>query len=126
MRTLALLGLFALTALSSTAEAVPAPAPQVFSLRPDPRMCPSPMCGGWWISRVNHAQMRCADGTTAQACYVAEVDWSGLGLSAQDEAHLQSEAAAERVLVRGRPYLVTFGGMQLGGLAATQAWIEFP
>ncbi|HMV67917.1 MAG TPA: hypothetical protein PKA64_13805 [Myxococcota bacterium] len=102
------------------------PAPQVYAVRPDPRLCPGPMCGGWWISRVNHAQLRCADGTTAGWCYVAEIDWSGLGLPPQDEARLAQEAAAGRALVLGSLYLTPFAGQPLGGLAAQDAWVAFP
>lgn len=103
-------------------------APQVFSVEPDPRMCPGPECGGWWISRVNVSQMRCVDGTTAASCYVAEIDWAALRLAPADEAALIQEASAGRVLVKGTPYLYPrpVVGQPLGALRPERAWVEFP
>ena len=45
-------------------------------VRPDFRKCISPICGGWWVSRVNFATTKCADGKLASECYVAGLDWS--------------------------------------------------
>jgi hypothetical protein len=45
----------------------------IFVLRPDPRECPSPMCGGYWVALANHARTRCADGLLRPRCYVAYV-----------------------------------------------------
>jgi len=46
----------------------------IFRVRPDPRMCPSPLCGGFWVSRVNRATTSCVDGVARAWCYVAGID----------------------------------------------------
>lgn len=45
----------------------------VYVVRPDLRLCPSPMCGGYWVALANHARTKCADGLRRPACYVAKV-----------------------------------------------------
>ena len=42
-----------------------------YVVRPDPRLCPSPLCGGYWVARANHARTRCHDGLLRPRCYVA-------------------------------------------------------
>ena len=44
-----------------------------YSVRPDFRRCVSPLCGGYWVSSLNEAATRCADGSSAAECYVAEL-----------------------------------------------------
>lgn len=49
-----------------------------FVVRPDPRLCPSPLCGGYWVALANRARTRCADGLRRPSCYVAKaVDADG-------------------------------------------------
>src|SRR5581483_8338153 len=43
----------------------------VFRLRPDPRLCPSPFCGGVFASLVNRPLTTCFDGTSRPECYAA-------------------------------------------------------
>ena len=45
-----------------------------FELRHDARKCPSPMCGGYWLKRVNQPLTVCADGKQRAQCYVAEIE----------------------------------------------------
>jgi len=45
----------------------------IYVVRPDPRLCPSPLCGGYWVTLANHGRTRCADGLRRPACYVAKV-----------------------------------------------------
>ena len=47
-----------------------------YEARRDFRKCMYPMCGGWWVHRVNRTSTTCADGSHASECYVAEIDWS--------------------------------------------------
>jgi uncharacterized protein DUF6748 len=76
MRRVALIvGLLVAVALPASA----ATPPTYYFVRPDFRMCPSPMCGGAWVSRVNHATTRCLDGALQRACYVASLSRSGTG-----------------------------------------------
>jgi hypothetical protein len=120
--------LLALTLLTATpAFAVP-PTGFVYptttlELQRDFRRCVSPMCGGWWVSRVNHASMRCPDGTVGTSCYIASVEWVELGLTPQREADLINAAATGLVLVRGDVEITAFPGFpDLGVLHPISAW----
>ena len=48
-----------------------------YSVRRDRRRCVSPLCGGYFVSRVNLSSTRCANGRFMRECYVAEIDWNG-------------------------------------------------
>jgi hypothetical protein len=50
----------------------PTTATAVYSVRGDPRLCPSPLCGGYWVALANGVRTRCADGTRNVRCYVAK------------------------------------------------------
>jgi len=88
-------------------------------VRQDTRRCVSPLCGGLWVSRVNQRTLRCADGSMARECYVAEADYSGLGLSAGEV-----DAYGERdVILRGRLVAKTYGSFgNLGQLVVQEGW----
>lgn len=45
-----------------------------FSVRQDFRRCAFPMCGGWFVSQVNHDLTECPDGSLADECYVPIID----------------------------------------------------
>ena len=61
-----------------------------FTIRRDVRRCASPMCGGYFVRRVNHPRTLCANGRYAADCYVAEIDWNGHG-----------QVEPNRALIRG-------------------------
>lgn len=44
-----------------------------YTARPDFRKCVSPLCGGYFVKRVNQHKTLCADGTLQKECYVAEL-----------------------------------------------------
>src|SRR5687768_15658107 len=48
---------------------------------PDFRKCAYPMCGGWFVQRVNHSKTKCADGSYQKECQVLDLDLSALGIS---------------------------------------------
>src|SRR5688500_1902707 len=48
-----------------------------FLVRQDRRRCMSPLCGGYFVKRVNQSRTRCANGRWMPECYVAEIDWQG-------------------------------------------------
>ena len=58
-----------------------APAPAEHGVRPslvylgrvDPRMCPSPLCGGFWVRAVNGGDVRCPE-PAGRSCYVASLE----------------------------------------------------
>jgi hypothetical protein len=43
----------------------------MYVVRHDPRLCPSPLCGGYWVAIANGARTRCHDGLRRPRCYVA-------------------------------------------------------
>src|ERR1044072_6152285 len=49
-----------------------------YLLRPDLRRCASPMCGGYFVRRVNSVLTRCANGRQLSERYVARIDWRGM------------------------------------------------
>ena len=49
-----------------------------YRARRDLRRCISPLCGGYFVARVNTSSTRCADGRFRRECYVAGIDWNGL------------------------------------------------
>jgi hypothetical protein len=57
--------------MPATAGAPSVTAQGIYVARPDPRACPSPMCGGYWVSLANHARTPCHDGLLRPRCYVA-------------------------------------------------------
>ena len=64
----------------------------MFVIRQDQRLCPSPLCGGYWIEIANGARTRCADGLRHPRCYVA---------SAVDAKGDPLESIADGALARG-------------------------
>lgn len=93
------------------------------TLRPDLRRCVSPLCGGYWVRRVNRSTMRCVDGSYAGECYVGRVDWSGLNLDATALAEFQTLAAQGRAILRGRiDPMDDPRWQQLGGLVLAGGW----
>jgi hypothetical protein len=62
--------------LSGTAVArssAPLVGSSVYVVRPDPRLCPSPLCGGYWVALANHARTTCHDDALRPRCYVARI-----------------------------------------------------
>ncbi|MBK7860077.1 MAG: hypothetical protein IPJ65_15970 [Archangiaceae bacterium] len=91
-------------------------------LRRDMRKCIAPLCGGYWVHDVNRANLN--------EVYVSALDFSGSGLSEDDQGHVY-EALGE-VVLRGklgpkearfgtRPFIVTEAYRGLPGLAVGSA-----
>jgi hypothetical protein len=94
----------------------------VHHVTPDYRMCPGPACGGYWVRAVNMPAMTCNDGSSsADGCYVVDIDWSGLGLAPASIARI--EAAVGNILVEGDLRTNRYQGLDLGQLRATGVWI---
>lgn len=71
----------------------------VYRLRSDARLCPSPMCGGFWASRVNRTSTTCLDGSERAACYTASIDLARLAPDVR--ARVRPALGSARVLVVG-------------------------
>src|ERR1044071_2029104 len=57
----------------------PAITATYFVIRRDLRRCASPMCGGYFVRRINQSRTLCANNRYARECYVSEIDWNGQG-----------------------------------------------
>ncbi len=98
-------------ALLLTGAPAEASSPGTYYLvRADLRLCPSPLCGGAWVRRVNHATTRCADGVLRSECYVATV---GTGRTGTGDLVLGTIVPAQ---IAGFP--------KLGKLAVRRAWSQ--
>lgn len=88
----------------------------------DPRMCPSPVCGGVFVKLVNRRLTPCADGTLAEQCHAPLLDWSALGLSEEETFAVEDDFRRERLLARGELRLVETPYGPLATLVAMDAW----
>jgi hypothetical protein len=90
-----------------------------FAIRADRRLCPSPICGGFWVSELNQSETHCADGTVATqttGCYVAEINSDTQGLA---ERTRQIGTA----IVKGKILPKTFASFgNLGQLSISEGW----
>jgi hypothetical protein len=94
----------------------PAVARTIYVVQPDPRLCPSPLCGGYWVSRANHARTRCHDGLLRPRCYVA------IAIGASSRKPLATGVPANS-LVRGIIGTWPFDGFgDLGAVIVTDLW----
>jgi len=83
-----------------------------YSLRRDLRRCVSPLCGGYFVKRVNMSSTRCANGRFMSECYVAGIDWHG-----------QPETDITHLLVRGNIVAKRYGQFgNLGELRVSESW----
>jgi hypothetical protein len=94
-----------------------------YSITRDLRRCAAPMCGGYFVSRVNRTVTRCNDGRNLAACYVADIDLEGgLGLSADEADAFRDDIAAGRAIVRGAIQTRTVATHAVGLFVPTEAW----
>ena len=99
-----------------TAGPPPVVARSIYVVQPDPRLCPSPLCGGYWVSRANHSRTRCHDGLLRPRCYVATA------YSASTRKPLTTSLPAGS-LVRAALGSETFPGFgELGAMTVTELW----
>lgn len=91
--------------------------------RHDGRRCAAPSCGGYFLQAVNQADTLCADGTRADECYVAELDWAESDLSAADQQ--RATGGSGGFLVDGVQTQRTYGtDTTLGVLHVSAAWVS--
>src|SRR5262245_10414959 len=97
-------------------------------VRPDQRMCPSPMCGGWWARRVNRETIVCGNGMASPECYAATLDLSALNANEQRRTMLTQALADGTPLLRGRlerrPAPAP-GVDELDTLVVTEIWLRY-
>src|SRR5690349_10452330 len=62
-----------------------------YSVRRDFRKCAFPLCGGYFVARVNRSFTTCHDGSQKSECYVVNMDLENtLGLDADESAKFRS------------------------------------
>jgi hypothetical protein len=88
----------------------------------DFRRCISPICGGWWVKRVNQAKTLCANGMMESECYVSSISFNGVGLSAREEADVRASVESGKAVIKAKGYKKKFNGIAIGTLKANEAW----
>ena len=85
-----------------------------FTVRHDARRCVSPICGGYYVKRLNETHTTCADGSsTTGECYVAEINWSAADVD-----------GATGTIVRGKISKKDYGTMgKFGILTPSEVWM---
>ncbi len=92
-------------------------------VRRDLRRCAAPMCGGFFVKRVNQPQTLCADGTLKAECYVSAVSLSQLGLSTQEEAEFRARVEKGRAVVKAKMRTGSASYEKIGTLDASEGWV---
>ncbi|HMI90900.1 MAG TPA: DUF6748 domain-containing protein [Polyangiales bacterium] len=69
--------------------------------RQDTRRCAYPLCGGYFVKRVNHRLTRCADGAWRTECHAVDLDFSATGLTPEQSSSFEGTFGAGLGLVRG-------------------------
>lgn len=127
---LGIVGLIALlAALVGGAPAAPASregtavAPAYYVARADPRLCPSPMCGGIWVDRVNTDRTVCGDGARQEECYAAAADLRQIRVDGKGRVLLQRLVTEGRAVVRGKLVRGLVEGFpELDTLVVSEVW----
>ncbi|MEO6419883.1 MAG: DUF6748 domain-containing protein [Polyangiaceae bacterium] len=90
--------------------------------RHDARRCVSPICGGYYVKRVNASKTPCADGIYRDECYASSLDLTALGLSETEQDAFNTKLTSGGGIVRASFHKFVFGGNHLGNLVATEGW----
>ena len=104
-------------------------SPTFFVARQDLRMCPSPVCGGFFVSAVNQSKLLCPDGSSGAECHVSGIDLSALELPAAQEVQVRnaigSSSSTVGVLFQGKLALdaATTSMPAMSQLLAAHAWL---
>lgn len=122
MRTVLLTITLALVSAVPAAGDSPRSVSSYYLGRGDPRLCPSPQCGGVWVRLVNAGATSCG-GFTSRECYVASVDVSRIRVSAMLRRRLAGLVARGVALTRGTLVKGRVAGFpELRTLVATEVW----
>ncbi|HSD88526.1 MAG TPA: DUF6748 domain-containing protein [Kofleriaceae bacterium] len=117
-------------AIDGKADAAVDGAYTYFEIWTDLRKCASPVCGGFFLHRLNRTSTICHDGTSKWSCYVPQLDWSEADLSDNlqsalvDAANRDATSPGAIALVRGRFAPQTYAGFgNKGRFVVTEAWV---
>jgi len=89
----------------------------------DPRLCPSPLCGGYFVKQVNKPRTQCANGTWRRQCHAAELDTSALGWSEKEFAQFSELFGQRHALARGKLRQVARGSFKVDVLVVDEGWL---
>jgi hypothetical protein len=102
-----------------------------FEIKRDFRRCIYPLCGGYWLDRLNASKTTCHNGSKAEACYAPVLDWSESGLTQEQQDALF--LAADRTAITEDTYAIVRGRFtkkndttpmpNLGKFVVTEAWV---
>jgi hypothetical protein len=102
-----------------------------FEISQDFRKCSAPLCGGFFLDRLNRSSTTCHDGVAQAQCYTPELDLSESGLSASARDTLVAAAnrstlsAGVHAIVRGRfAKTNTTASPELGRFVVTEVWVS--
>ena len=101
-------------AVTSAAARQPPAGTAMYVVHQDRRLCPSPLCGGYWVAIANGSRTRCSDGLRRVSCYAGRaIDSRGGAIG----------GGAEGALARGaiEKWRDDFGGLDQLVLAAVYA-----
>lgn len=111
------------SALEGTTAGLPRPA-EYFLAERDTRLCPAPLCGGYFVSAPNRPTIECPDGTVQARCHVGAIDLAPLELGAFDEQRFRSAIDAGRTVIRGQLTAESAGPfVPAGTLIAGEGWL---
>jgi hypothetical protein len=102
-----------------------------FEISADLRKCAWPVCGGWFVNRLNQGLTQCHDGRYAPTCYTPVLDWSEIKLSDSNKEELldacNKGAVSQGVfaIVSGRidPLNSTTPSPTMGRFVINEAWV---
>lgn len=117
-------------AIGGKPDSVPNDAYTYYEVIADLRKCPSPLCGGWFLERLNRESTICVDGQEAESCYAPVLDWSEANLSVDQQSKLIDAATKDATtsgvygIVRGvfSPTNAT-PRPELGRFVISEAWV---
>jgi hypothetical protein len=85
-------------AATGSAARTPATGTAMFLAQNDARLCPSPLCGGYWVALANGVRTRCGSGERRARCYAADA----VDRSRRPVGGLKEGALLRGALERGR------------------------
>jgi hypothetical protein len=113
---LVVIAVAAMGAFVGSAPSQPAMATAIYTVNADPRLCPSPLCGGYWVALANSARTRCADGVHRARCYVAK--------TVDEDRHPLEVSVPDGALARATLDSFEFEGLgELGVLAVAIVYV---
>ena len=100
-----------------------APRVEYFLAERDARLCPSPLCGGYFVSAPNRPTIECPDGPVQARCHIGAIDLAPLELGLIDEQRFRSAIDAGKTVIRGQLAHVENPFGPADALVASEGWL---